>query len=173
MPDAFALIPSGDDPVASSSDQLDVAASGALEGVVAPGPEDAPIPFGRTWSFDFEAGRFNRVGGAPAELTGADSLKVWLEAATRTALGAHPIFTSFGMENPEDVIGTVDATEALSDLEERLRDAILVHDRVADMEDVIASVNPDQGVVSIDTLTVITDQEDNVALLDVNFTPGI
>lgn len=168
----FQLIPT-EDVALSSTALLDAAEASALDDGSATESEPTPVPFGRTWSFDFEAGRFDRVGDAPAELTGTDTLKVWLRAATRTALGAHPIFTSFGMEDPEDVVGTTDPTEALADLEDRLRAAILLHDRIADMEDVTTSVNPDLGVVSIDTLTVITDQEDNVALLDVNLVPSI
>ncbi len=52
------------------------------------------------------------------------------------------------MERPEEPIGQVLTAGALSDFEERLRRAMLVHDRVSDVEDFVADIDPATGDVT-------------------------
>jgi hypothetical protein len=155
------LLPADDEGLAPEED-LAAAVAGALEDLPPEAVEAAPEPFGRTWLWDRQAGRFVRDGISPKEVRGRDALAQWCDAAMHTALGAHPIFDAeFGMEEPEDVIGqAADVDEYASDWAERLRDALQQHDRVTSVENVEVIYDPDAGVVYVTKLDVLTDEEE-------------
>jgi hypothetical protein len=154
-----------DDPVTPEEDVEAAAASVLGDTELTDAPEDPPQPFGRTWAFNWAAGRFYRRGGAPVEVRGLDSLVQWLQLARYTQRGAHAVFSDdFGMDGPEDWMGTVDVVEAASDYGARLQDAWTVHDRVASVENFEAHFEDDSGVIVIDSVDVITDTEDTVLL---------
>jgi hypothetical protein len=161
---AFSLIPleEGADPEAV----LDAAEASVLdEPFAAAEADDPPIPFGRSWAFDYDHGRFIRSAGAPAETRDVATLVEYVNAAMRTAAGVHPIFPpEFGIESPEDFLGGVDPTEALSDFEDRLRTALLAHDRIQDVREFEADVDFAKGIITVTNLLIVTDQEDVVPL---------
>lgn len=140
-------------------DDLAGAVASALNAEVA--VEEPPlIPLGRSWAFDWRAGRFKRQGGAPAEVRGIDALKEWLEMARRTKRGAHACFSNaFGMEGPEDWMGHVNVDEATADYGADLEETWGVHDRVAAVVDYRAHFEEDEETIVIDELRVVTDLE--------------
>jgi hypothetical protein len=153
------LIPPDGDPVSPEED-LAAAVAGALD-APAEATEDAPVAFGRTWAFDYEAGRFVREGGRPRPVAGLDAFEVWCGMAVRVARFAHPIFSAgFGMDEPENVIGEAANTlEVFGDWGDRLREALLVHDRAQGVEDYDARWDMNEGEVSA-TWRVVTDAGD-------------
>ena len=161
---AFSLVPleEGADPEAV----LDAAEASVLDDPFAAAEEeDPPIPFGRSWAFDYDRGRFFRSAGAPAETRGVATLVEYVNAAMRTAAGVHPILPpEFGIESPEDFLGVADPTEALSDFEDRLRTALLANDRIEDVREFEADVDLATGVITVTNLLIVTDQEDVVPI---------
>lgn len=161
---AFSLIPleEGADPEAV----LDAAEASILDDPYAAAEqEDPPIPFGRSWAFDHDKGRFFRSAGGPAETRGVSTLVEYINAAMRTAAGVHPIFPpDFGIESPEDFLGSADPTEALADFEDRLRTALLAHDRIEDVRNFEADWNSSTGIIVVTNLLVVTDQEEVVPI---------
>lgn len=155
----FELLPADDDGVPPDAD-LDAAESSALEEPEL-APEEPPVPFGLTWLFDYEAGRFVRDGSSPKEVRGLDTLAVWCGMAAHTARFAHPIFSAnFGTERPDDVLGeAADAQEIASDWAERLRESLSVHDRVASV-DLQTFYDMSTGTLYVSQLEVVTDAED-------------
>lgn len=170
----FSLVPA-DDPQSSPSDDLAASVQGALAlgDTVQPITEDAPVPFGRSWDFDWEAGQFRRVGQSPAEVTGFDTLGQWCEAALHSARFAHPIFSDeFGMEEPDDVIGEFPDGEAIADWQRSLVDALMVHDRVTSVENVSLTWDPTTGILTVDSLDVVTDDEETLTVADITLQAG-
>lgn len=127
--------------------------------------EDPPIPFGRSWAFDYDRGRFIRSAGAPATTRGVATLVEYVNAAMRTAAGVHPILPpEFGIEDPEDFLGSADPSEALSDFEDRLRAALLAYDRIEDVREFEAEVDLGEGIILVTNLLIVTDQQEVVPL---------
>jgi hypothetical protein len=161
---AFSLVPleEGADPEAV----LDAAEASVLDDpFAATETDDPPVPFGRSWAFDYDNGRFFRSAGAPAETRGVSTLVEWINATMRTAAGAHPIFPpEIGIERPEDFLGAADPTEALSDFEDRLRTALLAHDRIQDVREFEADIDFSKGIITVTNLLIVTDQEDVVPI---------
>lgn len=59
---------------------------------------------------------------------------MWCEAALHTPLRGYSVFTDrFGMEDPDALVGVLDETELAADYEQRIKDALTVHDRIADV----------------------------------------
>lgn len=170
--DDFTLIPADDDQITAEDDLEAAAQSALLDGEQAVDPEDeGPIPFGRTWAFDYERQRFVRHGLAPAEVRGADALAQWCLMALHAARYAHPVFSEdFGTERPDDLIGEAQPVELLADFEDRMRDALLVHDRIAEVADLKATYDPASDVVAISDFTVITDEGDDVIVPEARVT---
>lgn len=166
------LLPADDEGLAPEAD-LQAAVDGALDE-----PQEAPDPpvepLGRSWLWDRQTGRFVRDGFAPKEVRGRGALAQWCDAAMHTARFAHPIFDgTFGMDEPDDIIGqAADVDERASDWGERLREALLVHDRIASVENFTAFYDQDAGVLYVQTLDVLTDEEDQGALRFGDFTIG-
>lgn len=150
----------------SPEEDLDAAAAAATEDPFeAEAVEDAPEPYGRSWEFDFEAGRFKRYGGAPAEVYAERSLAMWCLMALHTAVDAHDIFSpEFGTDRPLEPIGSTgaDAEEAVGDWEAKIREALTVHDRITDVQDFDADYDPAVGVLTISSFTVVTDEDERV-----------
>lgn len=114
---------------------------------------------------DWATGRFVRAGTAPREVRGRLALAQWLEMARRTARGAHDVFSEqFGMDGPEDWEGTVDVAEAAADYGDKLEDAWLPHDRIAEVTRYRAVFNPNTKTINILSLDVITDEAEAIPL---------
>lgn len=158
----FTMLPV-DDPQTSAADDVAAATAGALAlpDSVPVAPDDPPVPFGKSWRFNWEAGQFVRVGEAPAETTGFGALEEWCQMALHSARFAHPVFSDdFGMEEPESLIGEFARGESLADWERHLIEALLVHDRVSAVQNVTLRWDSTQGVLYVDSLDVVTDEDD-------------
>lgn len=167
----FELVPPDDDLI-GPEDRMNAAAAAALADPGAPtaAPTEAPEPLGISWLFDFDAGRFVRQGTAPARVTGNDTLKMWCLTALNSARFAHAVFSDeFGMENPVIDLGAAVAAEVAVDFAARIRDALLVHDRISDVADITTNFDPTMGVV-FTSFTVVTDEEETVPIDDMQIT---
>lgn len=172
----FSLIPPDVDAVASLDDRLDAAeASLTADPFQEPGTaEETPVPYGVTWSFDYQAGRYRRSGTAPAEVRGEDALIEWIQLASQTARGAHASCPpDFGMEAPFAYVGLADPRVAIAEFESQLRTALLVHDRIEDVIDFSAVWDPENGAVIVETLTVVTDEGLDVAVSPFTAQPDV
>lgn len=157
----FSLIPADD-----ATADLDAAEASALEAsdVLFPA-EDPPEPFGRTPKFDFEAGRMVKAGGEPIWVTGLDALEQWCLMAIYSARYAHAVFTDeFGMEEPDSPLGLAEeaALVEVTDWGARMTEALLVHDRIAAVEDFSARIEDD--VIYIDRFDVVTDEDERLRI---------
>lgn len=173
--DEYELVPP-DDEAPTPEDQLDAAELSALDDPLGiPEEPEPPIPFGRSWKFDRERRRFQRAGSAPLEVRGTDALQEWLMNAWTTSAGAHDILPEdFGLNDANAWLGWADPRETLVDLQEDFTGAAQQHDRVVDLDDDLeVDWDPSTGIISINNLTVITDQEESVPLLDVEVEPEI
>lgn len=130
-----------------------------------PVAEDAPVPFGRTWFFDWDRGRFIRHGSAPAEARGDGALIQWCQMALRSAWMAHRVFSpEFGIERPDSPIGLsgAEAEAEAADWAARAREALLVHDRIVEVEGL--SVRLLEDAIYFGPFTVVTDESDSVVV---------
>lgn len=173
MPDAddfgFTLIPADDDPLAPA-EAVEAAVASALEETPPEEEPPPPQPFGRSWSFDFDAERprFRRHGYAPAEVRGHDALKQWVQMAARTARFAHAsVSDEFGMERLEDVIGEVDVDEMAADYADRFRQAILVHERIVAVDNLDPVYDSTTGVLDLGNFDIVTDEDERVSFRNV------
>lgn len=139
------------DVVAAEASALD-----AAQNVVSLPPE----PMGRTWDFDWERGRFKRDGTAPREVRGTDAVAQWAQMVLHTAQRAHPIFSArFGVPRPDGPIGdAIGVLEGASDWAAAAREALLLHDRIASVENVTIEWYPEDGLIYVRSMDAITDE---------------
>ena len=94
----------------------------------------APPPLGRTWVFDFGSEQFVRSRGVPLEVRGEQALVSWVDKCLRTARGSLPIHPpEYGLVEPDSIFGRPIDSLSAQDLEERFRDALTFHPRIADV----------------------------------------
>lgn len=171
--DDFTLLPADD---AEVTPEEDVAAAVA-SALNAQAPEElAPVgtePYGRSWAFDFARGRFVRDGNAPRVTTGLDTLRLWCLTALVSARYAHGVFTpEFGMEEPEGTIGVAgNLREVASDYGAHLQDALLVHDRVASVDEYEWAFDAAAGALIV-SFIVVTDEDETLAFNGLSVTGG-
>lgn len=165
----FSMLPA--DAQSTPSDDLSAAVAGALAvpQSTLPVPAAVPQPLGNTWVFDFEAGQFVRAGSSPAVTSDLGALEQWCLMAIHSARYAHPVFSDeFGMEKPDAPIGEFAQGEVLADWQQSLVEALLVHDRVSAVEDIDLSWDPSTGILTINGMTVVTDENAGVTVSDVS-----
>lgn len=180
MPETFSddagleLLPVEDTDLIAAADQLAAAEASITDNpFTQTTPTEAPIPFGKSWLWDPTVERYVRLGSAPVETRGTDTLRQWIYAALHTAQGVHAILPpTFGMERPDDWIGTVDPTDALATFEPRAEDALTQHDRIESLDDLTATADPEEGVITIEDLVVVTDENDAVPLTEIEINPN-
>lgn len=167
----FELLPI-DDPEVPAEDALNAAMADALgddtglAAVETAGPE----PFGSTWAFDWEQGRYKRHGGRPVRVTGLAALREWCMMAVNSTRFAHVVFTDrFGIDDPLEGIGTGlgEDDDLPADYEEKIRNALLIHDRIVDVTDFDIEWNPVEGVLYIHYFRVVTDEADELPFSDI------
>lgn len=170
----FELLPIEDTDLIAASEQLEAAEASITDNPFAQATAaPTPIPFGRSWQWDRETERYVRLGTAPVETRGLDTLRAWIYAALQTAQGVHAVFpAAFGIENPDDWIGVVDPTDALVTFEPRANVALKRHNRIEEVDDLTAEYDPGEGVITIEDLVVITDEQEAVPLTEVELTPN-
>lgn len=157
----YPLLPTDDEVIPADEDVASAVAAALQE--PAPVAGEPPEAYGSTWQLDFLTNRFRRHGDAPIRISGIAGLGVWCEMAIRTARFAHSVFSDdFGMDRPEDIIGHVDIGELVGDYEARIREALLVHDRIVDVTGFDADYSADTGVLTIRTFEIVTDDQRRV-----------
>lgn len=161
------LIPVAAGEVLDADTELDAAEASVLDDPPeATVTDDPPIPYGRTPAFDFTTGRFVRLGdGAIPWVSGRDALRQWFGAMLATGRGGCPIHSDeFGLEDPDDYLGTVDPQAEMATFEDRLREGAQFHDRVEDIDDFDVEHDPAEGIVNLLDLTIITDEPEAVVV---------
>lgn len=170
----FPLIPASDDQQ-TAADDLAAAVQGALavpDGIQ-PVASPAPAPMGISWQFDFDSGQMVRTGQSPTQTSDLDTLAQWCEMTIHTARFANAVFSDdFGMERPASVIGEVLDAEAIADWQRALIEALLVHDRITTVENVALSWDGSTGVLTVNSLDVITDEDETLNVSDVTLQAG-
>lgn len=128
--------------------------------LLVPAPEVTPSP-------DLELGRVlgQSDPGEVVWVTGLRALEQWCLMAIYSARYAHPVFSeNFGMESPESGIGElVDVGEFISDYGDRLTEALLVHERIAAVENIEGSFDEEEQTILI-TFEVVTDEEERLSI---------
>lgn len=109
--------------------------------------EPEPVTLGRAIVLDFNNGGVKLSGRGPMEVRGEASLRLWIEKCLRTHEGAHPIHPEgYGLERPiMDYIGLPEAEMVTGDLEEDIRDALIYHPSINDIENFELAVEDGEG----------------------------
>lgn len=135
-------------------------------------PVERPQPFGRSWAFDFSTGQFIRHGAAPAETFGLETLKQWAQNALLTRRFAHLIYSdAFGLELDDDLIGSALTPITQADYTAAVVEALLVHDRIASVDDFTFTHDPDEDFVVVN-FTITTDADDKLEVAQVPLLTG-
>ena len=170
LDEGFEILPVGSEPPDADAElalQEDLA-SGQDTFAAQDGP---PAPLGRSYAYDFAARRFipGQAGG-PLMTFGLDTLATWVEKCLRTRLGENPaVDPDFGVEIlPEDLIdgGPFDAG-AIAEYESAARRALLVHPRIADVENF--DLLYDAGDDSVRIVLRVIPEGDDLDVVDLKF----
>lgn len=160
--DNFSLLPADDAAIDENQDLALAAASVLDDPDSLPTPQDPDDPYGMTWQFDFEREQFIRRGSRPAEVNGISALYVWIETCLHTARGAFDaVADDAGMVDPDDPIGLVNPMERAADYELRMREALLEHDRIAEVGEFQSTYDPASGDFIV-KFTVQTDDDESL-----------
>jgi hypothetical protein len=174
MTDTPSLTPIND-PVVTPADDLVAAGAGAvaIPANQIPVSQPAAEPFGYTWVFDWETGQFKQAGQSPSVTTRFGALEEWCQMAMHAARYAHPVFSdAFGMDQPDSLIGEFALGEALGDWQAALIEALMVHDRITSVGEFDMTWDPSEGVLTINSFLITTDEDQTVAVSDVTLTAG-
>jgi hypothetical protein len=175
--DDLPVVPLDDDDVVSPEDDVAQAADSALAASAAAPSLAAVTPVaadGMGWQFDWEARRFVRNGGRPAEVRGEDALAQRVMLAIHTTRFRYALIPNeFGFDRMDDIPGTVANEEALSDFERRLRECVAAVPGCSDIAEFAAHVDSREGVFSIDSFVVITESGGVVSLGPVSVSLGV
>ena len=88
---------------------------------VTPDPERPSTVMGRGLVFDWTAGRYVMENGGPAECTGAEAVKAWLEQVIRTRVGRYPVHpTDYGCSALDLIGDKIPKGYALSEIRQEL-----------------------------------------------------
>lgn len=156
----FALIPTRP---AIDPDVALAAATLEAQREFAEGEEVEGRPFGRSWLFDFERGQFLRPGADPTRAIGLDSLKMWVLNTLYTERFGSPIHDDdFGVELLDAAIGRQLTAEVTSAVSSTIREALVIHDRIVEVEDFEFASDADDDVLLV-SFTVVLDSQDRVA----------
>jgi hypothetical protein len=127
--------------------------------------EEAPPPVGRSWAFEYWGERegFVREGGRGAlETREIATLRQWIEKCVNTERGVHPIHPpDYGLRGLNEVIGAPPSSLALGTLAERVRQALIFHPRISDIENFRYSFDPDDDLLEV-SFRVLLDGDESV-----------
>jgi hypothetical protein len=160
--DELELIPVAGDQLASDA-ALDLAAEALLGAQAAVSEVAEEAAYGRSWHFDYAEGQFLRYGAGPAITTGLDTLRGWIEKTIHTSRFAYEIYSDqYGLDDV-DMIGAPFSAEVLSALGRAIEEALLVHDRIAQVTNMTFE-RPDEDDYVLVSFTVVTDTDDTFPL---------
>lgn len=127
---------------------------------------EAP-PLGAAPAFDFSTNRWITGGGYGPLMTREDrTLSFWIEKCLRTDRGAHPVHPDgYGMIRPFDLIGMPMDDLPLTDLFDRIRDALTFHPRIVDVTDFEADYDPDAE--HIDVSFIVRREDETTAPIEI------
>jgi hypothetical protein len=167
-PRTTSLLPAGE-VVGEDEELAAVDAAEERELLAPPAVVDAPPPLGRGWLMDFQRGRFVPAAtGGPAATYGTTTLRLWIEKCIRTRRGAHPALNEdYGIDLDDDLWGGGLDDEAIVMIEDGVRDALLIHPRIAQVRDFSAEVWDDdaEGALNVH-FTVVLDDDSAYELRD-------
>lgn len=127
--------------------------------------DDPPEPYGRSWLFDPEKPGFLLHGTAPATTNGVETLKQWILIMMWTARMSLPIYSDdFGMDEPARLIGQPPRVDLWQAYETDLTDALLVHDRITEVEYINLHVDEEDPEVTLVDVVVQTDDEERITI---------
>ena len=149
-------------------DDVDQRVDAAVASALATEPDEAEVetlPFGSSWQFDFETGLFVREGSGAQRAYGEAAIAMWCMMALSSTRFAHDVFSeAFGTESTDDLLGQAMTGEIASEYEARMRDALLVHDRIVAVEDFMVEFDPASDTLEISNFTVVTDEEERMSI---------
>ena len=131
---------------------------------------DAPPVVGRTWRLDLAAGRLAPEGRLPDVISGDAAMRQAVEKALRTSRGSAAVQgDDYGREEADqDAEGQPFDASEFADLEERVRDCLLVLPWVLDVEDFTADEQLVAGTsaAAIVSFRVVPEGEAEPLLID-------
>lgn len=156
----FALVPDDDVPP-TPDDAVSQAVAGALGGVQEVLDDDFRAPLGRSWALDPIHGGFLRRGGSePVLVSGAGAVTSWCQMAIYSERFAHRVFSDrFGVEGFAAAIGRLPSQAVANALASSLERALLQHERIARVENIVTSWDPENGTIGFDRFSVVLDDE--------------
>lgn len=127
-----------------------------------------PPPLGRSYAFDFPNHEFVMHGSGPRTTRGEETLKGWVEKAIYTARGAHPVHPpSYGIEGGTDDFFGGPVGQIPASTQERIRNALLFHPRIADVRDFKVVFDPNDSYAIISLTVVLDDEVQTVPLTNI------
>lgn len=170
--DVLQLVPEDDEPPTPEEafEELEesIDAFPDEDDLVVVAPESEPI--GRSWSFDYHARRFippSAPGHGPAATYGEETLRQWIWKCLMTDREAHPIHSDqYGVEGLGELIGGAVADFTEGDFEQRIREALVFHPRIADVREFVWESDPnDEGIFA--TFEVVLDDDETLPIENV------
>ena len=118
--------------------------------------------FGDSWSFNFVTGQFNKKGDKQVEVTAEeDSFAQWCMLVLHTERGSSAIFSEdIGLETEDIISGSVPAPLVSGILEERIIEALSVHDRFQSLDDF--SYDQTSSNIAVVSLSILTTEANTV-----------
>lgn len=152
---AYAEPPEGADELALQEELV------GTEGV-AP-PASPPPVVGRSYALDLRTGRFQPEGRAPRSINGTEARRQAVEKALRTPRGSAAVQgDDYGRENADrDIEGQPFDAAAFAEIEETIRDALLVLPWVLAVQDFDVVEEPEQASTgALVTFRVVPEGDD-------------
>ena len=113
------------------------------------------IAMKNAYQFDFTKNEFVFTNGDCKVLTGRESLKQWIEKILRTQLGAYAMYTSYGSNINDLVLGSAyNADFTDTELKREIEDALLKNDDILSVDRIEITRNRKSLSVDISTTTV-------------------
>jgi Protein of unknown function (DUF2634) len=119
-------------------------------------------PYGKSYQFDFAAGRFTVIPNkGPLQTNHLMTLKAWIEKCLLTARAAYPIYSDdYGVDNPSEGIGLQYTDELIGQMETNIEEALTQHPRILSVQSFASDYDPAEEELFV-SFTCVVDGEDN------------
>lgn len=156
----FELLPAGEEDFTPDEELATLVDPDDLQDAVT--PEEDALPLGRSWLWDFDAGR---MGSRPQSVRGVMSVVMVAQMALRIRRGFHYwIPGDLGMDDPDVLVGQVEDAELIATYQQDIRDTLMTcHDRITDVGGFVFTHNADEEVAYVD-LNIEIDGDESVRL---------